>query len=124
MRRCQMINPPMWGPTLPSRGRTARGLFAICVLLLSHYAMAAPFCAVFSYGRQCWYFSYEECLRAAGREGACVVNPEEARPPRRGEGAPFCVVTSFGTQCWYYDAQSCREAARSTDGACVVNPNR
>jgi len=35
--------------------------------------------------------------------------------------APFCVVTSYGENCWYYDANSCRQAASSTNGACVIN---
>lgn len=89
---------------------------------LPQYAFAAPFCAVFSYGKHCYYYNYQSCLQAVGSQGACVINEEEARPP--SGDAPFCVVTSFGTQCWYYDAQSCRRAAVSSGGVCAVNPDR
>lgn len=87
---------------------------------------AAPFCTVFSYGKQCYYYTWEECQQAAGSQGACVVNDQEVRAPSGGSssGAPFCVVTSFGTNCWYYDAASCRQAAASSGGVCAVNPNR
>lgn len=98
------------------------GLLLCSIGLLPQYVLAAPFCAVFSYGKQCWYYTYDDCLRAAGSQGACVINQEEARPP--SGGAPFCVVTSYGTQCSYYDAQSCRQAAAASGGACAVNPNR
>ena len=100
------------------------GLLVMCAALLPQYVIAAPFCTVFSYGEQCWYYTYDDCLRAAGSQGACVINQKEARPPSGGSGAPFCVVTSYGTQCWYYDAQSCRQAAAESGGACAVNPNR
>ncbi len=90
--------------------------------LVPQLAYAAPFCAVFSYGTQCWYYSWEACRQAAGSSGACIINQEEVRPPSRG--APFCVVTSYGTQCWYYDADSCRRAAATSGGVCAVNPNR
>ena len=85
-------------------------------------AQAAPFCAVFSYGRQCYYYTFDSCLKAAGARGACVTNDEDTRPP--SGDAPFCVVASFGTQCIYYDAQACRRAAALSNGACAVNPNR
>jgi hypothetical protein len=85
-------------------------------------AHAAPFCAVFSFGRQCFYYDMDSCREAAGTQGACAVNSEEIRPS--SSGAPFCVVQSFGAQCFYYDAESCRDAAASSGGACVVNPSR
>ncbi len=85
-------------------------------------ASAAPFCAVFSYGKQCFYYDYNSCMQAAGGAGACVINQEEAHAP--SGSAPFCVVASFGTQCFYWDADSCRQAAASSGGACAVNPNR
>jgi len=93
----------------------------LLVLLKSSTAFAAPFCTIFSYGKQCYYYDYESCKEAAGSSGACVINQEEAKPPRGN--APFCVLQSYGTQCFYYDAESCRMAA-GTAGACVVNPNR
>ena len=82
-------------------------------LLASADVAAAPYCAVFSYGRQCWYYSYDACLQAAGTQGVCIINPNEVRAP--SSGAPFCVVTSTGANCWYYDAQSCRQAAQDQD---------
>lgn len=97
-------------------------ILAIMLLLAGSEAIAAPFCAVFSHGRECYYYSMDECRRAAGTSGACVINQDEVRRP--SGAAPFCVVQSFGTQCFYYDADDCRRAAAQSDGACVVNPNR
>ena len=54
-------------------------LLCVVSVVLSESAIAAPFCAVFSYGKQCYYYSYNDCLRAAGRQGACVTNDEEVR---------------------------------------------
>jgi hypothetical protein len=99
------------------------GLLFCIVALIPQSVFAAPFCAVFSFGEQCYYYTYEACVKAAGTQGACVINQKEAKPPSPG-GAPFCVVTSYGTQCWYYDAQSCRQAAASSGGVCAINPNR
>ena len=97
--------------------------FILAVLLFaSTAAFAAPFCAVFSYGTQCYYYDMDSCRSAAGNLGACITNQEEVKQP--SGGAPFCVVTSYATQCWYYDAQSCRETAFSSGGTCVVNTNR
>ena len=98
--------------------------FILAVLLLtSTVAFAAPFCAVFSYGTQCYYYNMNDCRRAAGSQGACIINQDEVRQPSGG-GSPFCVVTGYGTNCWYYNADSCRQAAASSGGACVVNSNR
>src|SRR5215469_16357857 len=87
--------------------------------LISSEAGAAPFCAVFSFGKQCWYYDMDSCEQVAGTSGACVVNQDEVRAPTAS--APFCVVQSYGTNCWYYDASQCEEAAASSGGACVVN---
>lgn len=84
--------------------------------------LAAPFCTVFSYGKNCIYYDYNSCLQASGSSGACIVNQDEVRTT--SNGGPFCVVASYGTQCIYYDAQSCRQAAASENAACVVNPNK
>ena len=97
-------------------------LLCVVAIVLSESAIAAPFCAVFSYGKQCYYYTYDDCLQAAGSQGACVANNEEVRAP--SSGAPFCVVASYGTQCFYYNAESCRRAASSAKGACIVNPSR
>lgn len=101
---------------------------AVGLCLYAGGAIAAPFCAVFSYGTQCYYFDMPSCQRAAGTAGACIVNQQEVQQslgqeqPIRplGSGPRFCVVQSFGTQCFYYDAQSCRDAAARSGGACVV----
>ena len=104
--------------------RTIRAILlaSMCVAVpLS--ALAAPFCAVTAIGKNCWYFSMDQCRQAAGPAGACVVNGDEVRSTPGG--APFCVATSFGTlNCWYYDARACQQNAQSSGGACVVNPNR
>ena len=81
-------------------------------------SIAAPFCAVFSYGKNCYYYSMNDCRSAVGSNGMCTINQEEVQAP--SGGAPFCVVNSWGTQCWYYDAQSCRREAASSGGACVA----
>lgn len=95
----------------------------ICALMLaSSSALAAPYCAVFSYGKQCYYYDWDSCRKAAGKEGACVINQQEAKPA--SGSAPFCVVASHGTQCYYYNAESCRNAAASANAVCAVNPNR
>jgi hypothetical protein len=94
------------------------------VMTFAHDAQAAPFCAVFAFGTQCFYYTMDSCRMAAGTSGACVINQNEVRPPMGASGAPFCVVQSFGTQCFYYDAASCRQAAAMSGGACVVNSNR
>ena len=101
----------------------ARTFLAITLLVGSSIVSeAAPFCAVFSFGRQCYYYDMNSCQQAAGTQGACVINQDEAKAP--SGGAPFCVVQSFGTQCYYYDAQACRDAAASSGGACAINPDR
>ena len=96
---------------------------AFLALMLSTTAcIAAPYCAVFSFGTQCYYYDWSSCQRAAGDQGACVINQEEVEPP--SGSAPFCVVASYGTQCFYYDAGSCRQAAAQANATCAVNPNR
>lgn len=108
------------------------GLLLACV---STTALAAPFCVATSYGENCWYYSADQCQRAAAQaRGACIVNREEmgqrasptspVLPPQPRTGAPFCVVASFGQQCFYYDYPSCQRAAASANGACVYQqPN-
>lgn len=101
--------------------KTKAMAFAVS-LLAATTAFAAPYCAVFSYGKQCYYYDWNSCQQAAGNEGACVINQEEAKAP--SGDAPFCVVASYGTQCYYYDAQSCRQAATSANAVCAINPNQ
>ncbi len=99
-----------------------RLLATFALLAWATVATAAPFCVVQSYGTQCWYYTHEDCVRAAGSSGACVINQQEAQAP--AHSAPFCVVSSTGTQCMYYDAASCRRAAAEQNGVCAANPNR
>lgn len=99
-----------------------KNFFLVVLLFASTQALAAPFCVVTSYGTNCWYNNMNDCRRAAGSQGACIINQEEVQQP--SGGTPFCVVTGYGTNCWYYNAESCRQAAASNGGACVVNPNR
>ena len=98
-------------------------ILSVIAVASSEQAFAAPFCAVFSFGRQCYYYDLPSCQKAAGTAGACVINQDEVQAPSANE-APFCVVHSYGTQCYYWDAQSCRRDAENSGGACVVNPNR
>ena len=109
-----------------ARGSRNLGFLVAAMALIqsSTDVETAPFCAVFSYGKQCFYFDMDGCRRAAGDSGACVINQDEVRQPLGGSGAPFCVVTSYATQCFYYDAATCRQAATTSGGACVVNSNR
>lgn len=93
----------------------------VSTLLLPQAASAGIFCAVgTSWGEGCNYTSLDQCLRAVGNRGACVVNQQEVDPIGH---ATFCVVSNYGTKCYYNDVQSCQQAAGSS-GVCVVNPNR
>lgn len=98
----------------------ATALFML--LFATSNVFAAPYCAVFSFGTQCFYFDWKSCQQAAGSQGACVINQAEAKAP--SGGAPFCVAAWYGTQCVYFDAQSCRQAATSANAVCAINPNR
>ena len=80
--------------------------------------LSAPYCAVFSFGKQCYYYNYKSCIEAAGNQGACVINQEEVKAP--SGNAPWA---SYGTQCYYYSAQACRDAADSANVVCAINPN-
>lgn len=97
-------------------------ILLVIPLFCAFPVFAAPFCAVFSYGSQCFYYDMNSCRQAAGDSGACIINQDEVKPP--SSGAPFCVVASYGSQCFYFDAASCRQAASSSGGVCAVNPNR
>ena len=100
-----------------------KNIIALLILAsTTNTAFAAPYCAVLSSGRQCYYYDFNSCQQAAGSQGACVINQEEAKAP--SGGAPFCVVASYGTQCFYYDASACRQAAEAANAVCAVNPNR
>lgn len=61
------------------RSGAKAGFFAVLVLTgISTEVLAAPFCAVFSFGRQCYYFDVQSCRQAAGTSGICTANQAEA----------------------------------------------
>ena len=96
------------------------------LILAASNTYAAPYCAVSSSGTQCSYYSFKECVRAAGSNGTCVVNEnqEKVKPPSGPlGGAPFCVVSSNAVNCSFSSAKSCREAAAVLGGRCESNPN-
>ena len=95
--------------------------FAIALLSAPAAQAVAPYCAVYPSGRQCKYYTLQECRDAAGRDGFCIANENERPQQEKKESgkAPFCVVTKDETRCWYYDEQRCREAAASANAACV-----
>lgn len=93
-------------------------ILGILVYSASFPVLAAPFCTVFSWGKQCLYYDYQSCAQAAGTVGTCIANQEEIHKPS-GSGK-FCVVTSYATQCLYYDAESCRQVAADSGGVCMV----
>ena len=103
-------------------------LSSLFLALTPPLAMAAPYCAVFAWGKQCDYVDYKECLRAAGTHGECVTNRQEDEAP--SGTAPYCLVTPYGTKCIYDDAPACRMAASIENSqlvknaSCVENPNR
>ena len=96
--------------------------------LTTSVAIAAPYCAVFAWGKVCDYNGLNECLRAAGSDGECKINQKEDKAP--SGTAPFCLVTPRGTECIYDDAPACRMAASINTPAfankvvCAENPNR
>jgi hypothetical protein len=104
---------------------------SLLLALTASGVMAASYCAVFAWGKSCDYVNLEDCLRAAGRDGGCEVNPKEDKAP--SGTAPFCLVTPYSTKCIYDDAPTCRMAAsiersrfiqNGAPGVCTENPNR
>lgn len=96
--------------------------------LTTGVALAAPYCAVFPWGKQCEYTTYEDCHQAVGSKGGCEYNPEEDKPAPGT--APFCLVTASGSHCVYDSAPACRFAAAIqnsrivTNAECRENPDR
>ena len=82
-------------------------------------AVAAPFCSVHWFGKQCFYYSMKQCRQTGNH---CIINQDELSAP--SGSAPFCVVQSFGTQCFYYNADSCIKAAKSNGGTCVYKDKK
>jgi len=93
---------------------------AAAAFFWSAAANAAPFCVVKAYETNCWYYSYNACMQAAGR-GGCGINPKEFPTPLGG--APFCVVTGYSANCSYYDFIACQTSAEGR-GVCAGNPER
>jgi hypothetical protein len=96
------------------------GLFLATVFTLSfaQQLLAAPFCAVFSYGAQCRYYTYDQCKNAVGANGYCAVNTADTR---QTVSSPFCVVLPYGNvkRCTYQDAKACNDAATAAGGVCL-----
>jgi hypothetical protein len=99
--------------------------------LTTGVAAAAPYCAVFAWGKSCDFKNLEECLRAAGSHGGCEANPQTDEAS--AGAAPFCLVTPNNKKCIYDDAPTCRMAAsmersifvqNGEPGVCVENPDR
>ena len=104
---------------------------SLFLALTTSVAAAAPYCAIFAWGKSCDYAKLEDCLRAAGSQGGCEANPNDDAAP--SGTAPFCLVTPYSKKCIYADAATCRMAAsmersifiqNGEPGACVENPNR
>jgi hypothetical protein len=108
---------------------TPKHILLFCILAVSLPAFAAPFCAVPYYSKgskECSYFTYKDCMRAAGTKGECTTNDREV--PGISGLAPFCVLTTQGTLCNYYDEVDCNRAAavaaKHGDATCIVNPTK
>ncbi len=90
-------------------------------------ALATSYCAVYPWGKDCTYTSYEDCVIAAGSEGGCVFNPQEDKTPP--DNKAYCLVTPSGSQCIFDDMPPCRMAAAAentriiTNAECRKNPN-
>ena len=101
---------------------------SVLSVLASIVALAGSYCAVFPWGKECDYVTYEECLGAAGSQGGCEFNRNEDKPAPGT--APYCLVTPSETKCIYDDAPACRMAASIQNSQivkraeCVANPNR
>jgi hypothetical protein len=79
-------------------------------------AQAAPFCAVTSTGRNCWYGSLLSCQRAVGTNGYCEMNQQEAG--KEPGSAKFCAVAAGSTNCSYFSYDTCARVAAQTGGRC------
>jgi len=106
-------------------------LSSLLVALTAGVAAAASYCAVFAWGKSCDYITLEDCLRAAGSQGGCEVNPKEDEAS--SGTAPFCLVTPYSRKCIYDDASTCRMTAmmersrfmqNDEPGVCTENPDR
>lgn len=98
-------------------------IFTVAMLASGAALADAPFCVATSYGRNCWYYTPDECIAAArSANGMCINNPD-SHDVISGS-APFCVRTAYGTQCFYYSADACQDAASSQNGVCVYNPQQ
>lgn len=96
----------------------------IILCTTSSFAVAAPFCTLTSYGKDCSYSDYSFCMsQAHNLNGTCVTNNSQNQYTPQSGNSPFCVVSSYGTDCSYNDVNLCKRTAISLQGACAVNPN-
>ena len=74
-----------------------KAIMVFVLMLTASTTFAAPFCVVRSYGKECYYYDWSSCQRAAGNQGACIINQKEVKAPVGS--APFCIVASYGAMC-------------------------
>jgi len=98
------------------------------LLFASSMALAESYCAVFPWGKECDFTSYEDCHRAVDGRGRCEFNSQEDKGPGN---AAFCLTTPhYGTKCTFDDERTCRMAAVIENSKivkraeCIKNPNR
>lgn len=109
------------------RGTIATVCFLVWILMAIG-ADAASYCAVFTWGKQCDYATFEGCRQAAGERGECERNPVEDKAAQGR--APYCLATPYETKCIFESAPACRMAASIENSEiirqaeCVANPNQ
>lgn len=103
----------------PPPAAPMRTLLLVSLLIACPAALAAPFCAVYSWGSQCVFSDLDACLVSLQEDGECIINEAEVRRPL-GD-ARYCVVTPLALpQCQYEEEDACRVAARNQAGTCMM----
>jgi hypothetical protein len=97
--------------------------FAAAVILMGMplSAMGAPFClAIPGAAPLCMYVDGNQCQADATRQnGACQLNPAEARMPASHIGE-YCMLLPIGfTHCGYADGNACARDALRQHGVCA-----
>ncbi len=99
--------------------RISRFLIVFLAALACQSASAAPFCALYGWGRQCLYPDLDSCLNSVDEAVECVVNEDEIKLPF-GD-AKYCVVSPYAaTQCLYDNEDDCRMAAKANGALCMM----
>lgn len=103
-------------------------VYTLFCLLTVTGAGAERYCAVFTWGKQCDYATFEECVRTTGGRAECQISAVENKPAPGM--APYCLVTPYETKCIFDSHPACRMAASIENSEiikqaeCVANPNR